>query len=345
MSPINELSVPKIFDPNAADQLYPVPYQEVQQAARAWAAQHSIKPATADKIRLALMPIDVQITFCLPAGELFVGGRTGRGAVEDTKRLCSWVYRYLSLITKIYPTMDTHMAFQIFHPAFWINDKGECPAPVTLMSVEDVKTGKWRVNPSAAANMGKTLPWLQSYALHYVQSLAKQGKYQLTVWPFHGMLGGIGHALVPEFEKAVFFHSIVRQVAAGFEIKGGNGLTENYSILGPEVKVDQTGATIGQRNVSLLKALVSFDYVVIAGQAKSHCVAWTIDDLLDWILKEDPKLAQKVYLMEDCTSPVVVPGVVDYTEEADKAFARFAKAGMHLVRSTDPIDLWQGIRF
>jgi nicotinamidase-related amidase len=73
---------------------------------------------------------------------------------------------------------------------------------------------------------------------------------------------------------------------------------------------------------------------VIAGQAKSHCVAWTIADLLDDLRKEDPALAQKIYLLEDCTSPVVVPGA-DYTEQADAAFARFAEAGMHLVKSTD----------
>jgi hypothetical protein len=40
---------------------------------------------------------------------------------------------------------------------------------------------------------------------------------------------------------------------------------------------------------------------------------------------------------------VVVPGVADYTDEADVAFARFASAGMHIVRSTDPIETWPGI--
>jgi nicotinamidase-related amidase len=56
-------------------------------------------------------------------------------------------------------------------------------------------------------------------------------------------------------------------------------------------------------------------------------------------------LAEKVYLLEDCSSPVVIPGVVDYTEEANAAFERFAKAGMYIVRSTDPISTWPGIDF
>jgi hypothetical protein len=40
---------------------------------------------------------------------------------------------------------------------------------------------------------------------------------------------------------------------------------------------------------------------------------------------------------------VVVPGAVDYTDEADAAFRRFGDAGMHVVRSTDPIASCPGI--
>jgi hypothetical protein len=47
--------------------------------------------------------------------------------------------------------------------------------------------------------------------------------------------------------------------------------------------------------------------------------------------------------LEDCTSPVVVPGVVDYTDQADAAFQRFAGAGMHLIRSDQPIASWPGL--
>jgi hypothetical protein len=38
-----------------------------------------------------------------------------------------------------------------------------------------------------------------------------------------------------------------------------------------------------------------------------------------------------------------VPDVVDYTDEADAAFERFAAAGMHVVRSTEPMAEWPGI--
>jgi nicotinamidase-related amidase len=50
-----------------------------------------------------------------------------------------------------------------------------------------------------------------------------------------------------------------------------------------------------------------------------------------------PELARRVVLLEDCTSPVVVPGVVDFTDAADAAFARFAALGARRASSTDPL--------
>ncbi|NER00901.1 MAG: isochorismatase, partial [Cyanothece sp. SIO2G6] len=69
----------------------------------------------------------------------------------------------------------------------------------------------------------------------------------------------------------------------------------------------------------------------------------TIDDLLTEIQAQDPALAKKVYLLEDGTSPVVVPGVVDFTDQADTAFQRFADAGMQVVKSGDAIAQWPGV--
>jgi nicotinamidase-related amidase len=125
-----------------------------------------------------------------------------------------------------------------------------------------------------------------------------------------------------------------------YEIKGQNPLTENYSVLRPEVLNDAEGKPIAEKNSAFLQMLLEYDRVIVAGQAKSHCVAWTVSDLLEEIQKTDTGLAQKIYLVDDLTSPVVVPGVVDYTELADAAFAKVADAGMHIVQSTEPIESW-----
>lgn len=340
-----QLQIPEYFDAKKVSEVWRVPYQQRAAEAKDWAAKHNIQPAAADNSRICLLIIDAQNTFCLPEFELFVGGRSGTGAIDDNLRLCEFIYRNLNSITTIAPTMDTHTAMQIFHPIFWINAAGEHPLPAaTLITLEDVEKGIWKVNPAVADSIAAgNYAALEKHCLHYVKKLSSDGKYPLTIWPYHSMLGGIGHALVSAVEEAIFFHSIARNSQALFEIKGGNPLTENYSVLRPEVLEGADGSAIAQKNVNFINKLLEFDAIIIAGQAKSHCVAWTIDDLLTEIVARDSKLARKVYLLEDCTSPVVVPGVVDFTEQADAAFQRFAAAGMNVVKSTQSIDSWQGI--
>jgi nicotinamidase-related amidase len=335
--------LPPHADSSRAGEVWRVPYRERAIEAEQWAREHGIPPAAEDARRICLFLVDCQNTFCIPGFELFVAGRSGRGAVEDTARITELVYRNLGAITEIVVTLDTHRAVQIFHPFFWIDPDGRHPdGGATIISVDDVASGRWRVNPAAAAVLGRTHAWLQSHALHYVTRLAESGRYPLMVWPYHAMIGGIGHALVSAIEEAVFFHGIARRTAARIVVKGDNPLTEHYSVLGPEVLEDVSNLPTGQRDHALIEHLLGFDAVLVAGQAKSHCVAWTAEDLLRATRFADPALARKVHLLDDCSSAVVVPGVVDYTDEADAAYARFVEAGMRIVRSTDDVPLWQG---
>jgi len=184
---------------------------------------------------------------------------------------------------------------------------------------------------------------LQQFALHYTKRLNFDSKYPLTVWPYHSMLGGIGHALVAAVEEACFFHTMARHSQTRLELKGSNPLTENYSMLSPEVLVDSEGNEIAQKNDPFITTLLSVDKVSIAGQAKSHCVIWTVADLLTEIQARDPSLAHNIYLLEDCTSPVVVPNLVDFTDQADQTFQQFAAAGMHRVQSTVAMADWPGM--
>lgn len=332
---------PPFFTPDTIGKIWRVPYQTRAIEALAYAKEQDIPPANTDSIRVCLLAIDVQNTFCLPEFELFVGGRSGTGAVDDTRRLCEFIYRHLDCITEIVPTMDTHAAAAIFHAVFWVNEAGEHPEPMTLIPFEDVEQGKWRVNPLVAERFAKQGDdRLEAFSRHYAKELSDRGKYPLTIWPYHSMLGGIGHALVPAFEEACFFHNMVRASQTRFEVKGDNPLTENYSVLSPEVLSDATDHPIAEKNSALIQHLLSFDAVIIAGQAQSHCVAWTVSDLLSEIQAVDPALAKKVYLLEDCTSPVVVPGVVDFTDQAESTYERFSQAGMNLVKSTQALESW-----
>jgi nicotinamidase-related amidase len=339
------LPIPTHYDPAKVVDVRFIDYLGLSRSALAWRQRHNLAASSGDRTKVGLLAIDNQYTFCSPKGELFVAGRSGTGAVDDSRRLVEFVYRNLGIISEIHCTLDTHRAYAIFHPTFMVDENGQHPGPFTLVTARDVRSGKWSATPYMASALGVNLVTAQHHLLHYCSELEARGRYALTIWPFHGMLGGIGHAVVSGLEEACFFHAVARGAQTGYEVKGTNPWTENYSVLGPEV-LTTAGANgprvIAQRNTRFIEQLLKYDILIIAGQAKSHCVAWTIEDLLGDIVVQDPALASKVYLLEDCTSPVVVPGM-DYTDEADKAFDKFKAAGMHVVRSTDPIDSWPGI--
>jgi nicotinamidase-related amidase len=100
---------------------------------------------------------------------------------------------------------------------------------------------------------------------------------------------------------------------------------------------------VGSFNAPFFKMLMEHDRVYVFGQAKSHCVLSTLRDLQAHILATDPSLVDKVYVLADCMSPVPAPAInplpasLDFPRIAEEAFVELAKAGMHIVRSTDPI--------
>lgn len=341
------LPLPGFYDPaSVSDFNRYVKYEKVEASALSARRDHQVARAATDSTKIALLAIDVQRTFCDPTAQLYVGGRSGTGAVDDCRRLCEFVYANARVITSIHPTLDTHRRAQIFHPAFWVDGSGQYATPMTMISLEDLDKGTWRPNPAVAFSaLGNAdgVAYLEAYARHYIEALSQDGKYALMVWPYHAMLGGNEYALVPAVHEAFFYHAALREASTSFEIKGGNPLTENYAVTHPEVLADHRKVSIAKRNTKFLETLLANDMVIIAGQAKSHCVAWSIQGILDEIAQKDPELAKKVYLVEDLTSPVVVPGIIDFTDQADAAFERFRKAGMNVVRSTDPINTWPGV--
>lgn len=331
------LPLPAFYDATrVADLRHWIKYSDVATAASDYRVAHGLRPASQDRKKVGLLNIDNQVTFCHPEGELAVGG-----ADEDTRRVVEFVYRNLGRISAIDCTLDTHRAYAVFHPSFVVDQDGNNVPPFTQVSHQDVLDGKWTASPLMASALSVNLMGAQKQLLDYTQKLEGSGRYALMIWPYHAMLGGKGHNLMPGLEEACFFHAIARGSQTHFEVKGTNTWTENYSVLGPEVASLSDGSGV-PRSASFLKKLLDYDVLAIAGQAKSHCVAWTIEDLLNEIQLADPTLAEKVYLLEDCTSPVVTPDY-DFTPEGNAAFDKFRAAGMHVVKSTDPIEDWPGI--
>jgi nicotinamidase-related amidase len=345
------LPLPPFYDPaHAASWSYRPDQDQLGPAAAAWRAAHGVRPSASDEARIHLLLIDVQKDFCFPDGSLYVAGRSGTGAVDDSRRIAELIYRNLGVITEITTTMDTHFAYQIFFPAFWVDRADQPLTAHRVITGDEIASGAVRPNPAMARWLcNGNYAWLVKQVQYYCRELEKAGKYQLYLWPPHCLLGSDGHALAGVVHEARLFHALARVAQSSVEVKGGNPLTENYSVLRPEVLTRFDGAPLAQRNTQFIKTLLAADAVIIAGQAASHCVKSSIDDLLDEIVASDPALARKVYLVTDCMSAVTVPDgkgglAVDFTPQAVAALQRFADAGMHLVRSIDPIASWPGIR-
>src|SRR5256884_5309100 len=243
-----ELPLPAHFDPSRVGEVWRVPYEDRAREAPAWADEHGIGPAAEDVFRICLLAVDVQNTFCIPDFELFVAGRSGTGAVDDNRRLCEFLYRNLGEITQIFPSLDTHHAMQVFHAIWLVDEQGNHPAPFTLISAEDVAAGRWRLNNAVASALGIDLDYAERHLAYYTRRLAEGGKHDLTIWPYHPMLGCIGHALVSAVEEAIFFHSVARQSQPEFQVKGDRPLTEHYSMLRPEVTQGPDADPLRQRN-------------------------------------------------------------------------------------------------
>ena len=107
--------------------------------------------------------------------------------------------------------------------------------------------GRWRIDPAAAEGLGLDVDYAQEHLRYYTRGRSSEAAS--TASPSGRstrMRGGIGHALVSAVEEAIFFHTIARRAPAEFQPKGDNPLTEHYSMLGPEVEVDQEGEPLGR---------------------------------------------------------------------------------------------------
>ena len=303
---------PGFYDPSRIGTLH---YPDVATIA-AEATNAGLKPAVEDKENVHLVIIDMQVDFCHQNGSLYVPGAMG-----DIQRTIEFIYNNAERITNITCSLDSHLPHQIFHPAWWADEAGNHPTPFTLITYDDIKQGKWR--PLVAP--------VQSTS--YVKQLEQEAKKQLTIWPYHVMIGSIGNALDPELFTAVLYHSIARKTQPTWLTKGSIPLTEHYSIIQPEVSVPNH--PMGGKNKPFLDTLAQADVVVIAGEAESHCVLETVEDLVE-DFSNQPEALQKIYFLRDCTSPVLHPDV-DFHAIAQARFADFEQQGVNFIDSTDKL--------
>ncbi|MFQ5680080.1 MAG: nicotinamidase [Gemmatimonadota bacterium] len=344
-----ELPLPDFYVPENAERwAYRPDAALLLRRAAVWRERFRLRAAAEDSVRVRLLLVDVQKDFCFPEGALYVGGRSGRGALEDNRRTAEFIYRHLGRLTEIACTLDTHLPYQIFFPSFWLTEEGEPPEAHREVRLEDVRGGRLRPNPALAAWLTEgDHEWLKRQAEFYCGELERAGKYTLYLWPPHCLLGSEGHALVGVLQEARLFHAFARLSPDLMRVKGEEPLTEHYSALRPELMRAHDGGPIAKPSAAFTERLLDSDVLIVAGQAASHCVRHTLEDLLKEVRARGPGRSPRVYILVDCMSSVAVPDpsepgrfVADFTPQTEEALKRFSEAGMRPVRSTDPLGEW-----
>lgn len=305
--------LPDFYEPSNVGKFYRPDVAQIAQTAGSLDA----KPASEDAGRLLLLLVDPQVDFVHEDGTLSVPG-----AVEDTKRTVEWMYANLERVTDVAVSLDSHYPMQIFYPGWWENENGEHPEPMTVIDAESVEKGEWQ--PAIKPEWSK----------YYVRALETRAKKTLMIWPYHVMLGTMGHTITPALYEAMAFHAEARSSQPMHVIKGLIDKTEYYSLFEPEVKApDEPGGTL---NTALLDRLaMTYDLIYVAGQAKSHCVLESLTSMANYTGFQ-PDLMRKVHLLEDCTSPVAHPDI-DFEAVANEQLAELEEKGLKRVKTSDPI--------
>lgn len=263
-------------------------------------------PSREDIEKVLFMGIDFQNDF-MENGELGVPN-----SHKDVERVTKFLYRNFDKVTTIALSLDTHELHQLFHPSWWVDAEGNHPVPFTVITREEVEKGKWMAVEK------------QQESLAYIIHLERLGKKQLLIWPYHCIEGTHGAALESQFSNMVHFHSVIRQSNIQKIVKGQDPLSEMYGIIKPEY------ATTDSTNYAFLHSLLAYDKIVIAGEAKSHCVLESVRQIVEYY-DDKHELPSKIYLLDDCMSPI--HGFEESTEHACKELQE--NYGIHIVKSTE----------
>ena len=250
------------------------------------ANDEQMTPARQNLERVLFLAIDVQQDF-MDNGALGVPGAHG-----DVERMTKFIYDNMDKISNIAVSIDTHTPHQIFHPCWWVDENGNNPAPYTVITLADLDAGKWKpvIEPIKSRE--------------YVKHLEQDGKKQLCVWSYHCIQGTTGCALENQFSNMVYFHSVAKKAVVRRLVKGTDPLSEMYGIIKPEYD------TKNYVNIDLLNSLLSYDKIVIAGEARDYCVYESLKQILDFH-KGNTDVLNKIYVLEDCMSSIGDPKDVD----------------------------------
>jgi len=211
-------------------------------------------------------------------------------------RGANFIRKYIDFINQIAITGDFHPTKMISFPNYWVDKDGNYPKAFTIISEDDVIKGIWKTEN----------PKKQEWGLWYVHSLAENNKkktnnfFDLRIWPYHAISGTTGANFDSILMNAVnpYLDSKVSII-----MKGLNPDTEQQGAFEADVPVEGDKETF--KNTALLNwlnnAISNEGDILIGGEAKDICLAYTVYSILDYLPIEDHS---RIVLLEDLMSPI-----------------------------------------
>lgn len=233
-------------------------------------------------MKTALFIIDPQNDFASKGGNLFIPG-----ADKDMARLGNFIIVNQNEIDNIFVSLDTHDVNDIGHPGFWKNQKGELPQPFSRITYKDFKDEKW---------VPRNKIYFK-YAKKYLNQLDKNNESHI-IWPIHCIDGHWGNAIVDNVGTALIIWSNKKETTFKTIRKGKFKFSEFHGVFKPHVQIKEFSDS--NFNENLFEDLNSYDRILIAGEAKSHCVAETINQMME----KDSSIMKKVIILEDCMTNI-----------------------------------------
>lgn len=257
--------------------------------------------------RLQLLVIDPQNDFMDIQGAAL----PVPGASADMDRLASLLDALQPRIEEVVVTLDSHPGVGVERTTFWTTGDGASVAPFTMITAAQLRAGNYRPRDTSR----------QAEVQAYLDALEAASGRTLIVWPVHCVLGTWGHAIQARLAQSLAQWEFAHSRNSDKVLKGQNPMTEQYSAFRAEVpRADDPRTAV---NTALLARLgTDGRTVLVAGEALSHCVAASGEDMLAHL--DAPRLRNTVFLT-DCMSPVTG------FEEAGRAF--LARLPQHGVRT------------
>jgi len=247
--------------------------------------------------------IDFQKAFVCPGEPLCPAG-----AFEDVVRFSNFITEAEEDIVDIFLTVDQHPIAHIGHPGWWLTSEGVSPEPFTLVNLLALESGAIQ-----AAD-----PKKQEYAKRYIDPIRGS-----MIWPVHCVPGTQSYELSNNLVAAVhsWENSGPGRIATMAK-KGYHQDLESFGIFEPEYKGH--GNILADFNDNLLGNLLFGNLpIVVGGEARSHCVRCSVEQMVQRI--QDYNLGfdlKKIVLLEDCMSDVT-----GYEEQGIRFLENMAKQG------------------